>query len=454
MNLDRSLDLALHEQLERLLREQIRRGALRAGAPLTSTRELAAQLEVSRGVVTEAYRQLASEGYLEIRQGAAVRVSRVARGVEPRATPHSLLPDFPYHFHPGLPDLAGFPRQGWLRSLRSAWQKAPLGAIGYGDPRGVPHLRQALAEYLVRVRGADADAESMLICTGFMQGFSMLCRWLREQDVRCIAVEDPGWHTHRLIAERAGLRTIPIPVDEDGVDVRSLERSEASVVIVTPAHQFPTGAVLGSERRAALIEWAQSGERLIVEDDYDAELAYGRVAVGALQGLAPERVLYIGSASKRLAPGMRLGWMLLPSWLSWQLISTKAIEDAGSEIVGQLALCDFIQRGELDRHLRRMRSRYQQRRQMLLEAVARELPELSGGEGAAGLFETLTLPESTSEAALIDAAAARGVGIQGLAQHRFRHGGAPGIVLGYANLAEPAIERGVSLIAEALAASC
>src|SRR5665811_299992 len=148
------------------------------------------------------------------------------------------------------------------------------------------------------------------------------------------------------------------------------------------------------------------------------------------------------------------GWMLLPSWLSWQLISTKAIEDAGSEIVGQLALCDFIERGELDRHLRRMRSRYQQRRQMLLEAVARELPELRAGDAAAGLFETLTLPEGTSEAALIDAAAARGVGIQGLAQHRFRHGGTSGIVLGYANLAEPAIERGVRLIAEALAASC
>jgi len=449
VRLDRSVDLALHEQIERSLREQIRRGALRAGAPLASSRALAAQLKVSRGVVTEAYRQLASEGYLEIRQGAAVKVSRVVRGVEPRATPHSLLPDFPYHFHPGLPDLAGFPRERWLRSVRSAWQKAPLGAIGYGDPRGVPQLREALAEYLVRVRGADADAESMLICTGFMQGFSMLCRWLGEQDVQRVAVEDPGWHTHRLIAERAGLQTIPIAVDGDGLDVDALERSQASVVVVTPAHQFPTGAVLGSERRAALIEWAQSGERLIVEDDYDAELSHGRVAVGALQGLAPERVLYIGSASKRLAPGMRLGWMLLPSWLSWQLISTKAIEDAGSEVVGQLALCDFIERGELERHLRRMRSRYAQRRHTLLRALARELPQLSGGEGAAGLYETLMLPEGVSEAALIDAAAARGVGVEGLAQHRFAHGGTPGIVLGYANLAEPAIERGVRLIAEA-----
>ena len=222
-------------------------------------------------------------------------------------------------------------------------------------------------------------------------------------------------------------------------------------MVVTPAHQFPTGSVLSSERRAALIEWAQDGERLIVEDDYDAELSYDRVALGALQGLAPERVLYIGSASKRLVPGMRLGWMLIPSWLSWPLISTKAIEDAGSEIVGQLALRDFIERGELDRHLRRMRTRYRQRHQTLVQALTQRLPEAQAGDAAAGLYELVTLPEATNEAALVRAAASRGVGIETLAQHRFAHGGPPGIILGYGNLAEPAIEHGVQLIAEAYA---
>jgi GntR family transcriptional regulator/MocR family aminotransferase len=451
VEIDRSGELPLHEQLERSLRENIRRGRLPAGARLPSTRALAAELGVSRGVVTEAYGQLGAEGYLETRQGAAVRVAKAVRAAVPHAPARSLLPTFPYHFHPGLPDLAGFPRDRWLRSLRAAWRESPLDAVGYGDPRGVPRLRETLADYLGRVRGAAADPENMLICTGFMQGFSILCRWLHAQGVEQLAVEDPGWHVHRLIAEQAGLQTIPVAVDDQGLCVRALADTGASAVLATPAHQFPTGGVLSRERRAALIEWAEQGERLIIEDDYDAEYRYDRVAVGALQGLAPERVLYIGSASKRLAPGMRLGWMLLPSWLAWQLISAKAVEDGGSEVVGQLALCDFIERGELDRHLRRMRLRYQQRRDSLLQALARWLPEGRPSGAGAGLYELVELPAGVNESALIAAAATRGVGMEGLAWHRFAHGGPPGLLLGYGNLSEPAIEQGVRLIAQALA---
>ena len=451
VEIDRSGELPLHEQLERSLRENIRRGRLPAGARLPSTRALAAELGVSRGVVTEAYGQLGAEGYLETRQGAPVRIAKAVRAAVPHAPARSLLPTFPYHFHPGLPDLAGFPRDRWLRSLRAAWRESPLDAVGYGDPRGVPRLRETLADYLGRVRGAAADPENMVICTGFMQGFSILCRWLHAQGVERIAVEDPGWHVHRLIAEQAGLQTIPVPVDDQGLCVQALADTGASAVLVTPAHQFPTGSVLSRERRVALIEWAEQGERLIVEDDYDAEYRYDRVAVGALQGLAPERVLYIGSASKRLAPGMRLGWMLLPSWLAWQLISAKAIEDGGSEVVGQLALCDFIERGELDRHVRRMRLRYQQRRDSLLQALAQWLPEGRPSGAGAGLYELVRLPAGVNESALIAAAATRGVGMEGLAWHRFAHGGPPGLLLGFGNLSEPAIEQGVRLIAQALA---
>ncbi len=450
IELDRGGELPLHEQLERSLRENIRRGRLPAGTRLPSTRGLAAELGISRGVVTEAYGQLAAEGYLETRQGAAVRVTRAVRAAVPRAAARSLLPSFPYHFHPGLPDLAGFPRDRWLRSLRIALGESPLDAVGYGDPRGLPRLREALAEYLSRVRGADADPENMLVCTGFMQGFSILCRWLHAQGVDAIATEDPGWQVHRLMAEQAGLRTIPVPVDEHGLDVRALANSGAQAVLITPAHQFPTGAVLSRERRAELIEWAEDGERLIVEDDYDAEYRYDRGSVGALQGLASERVLYIGSASKRLAPAMRLGWMLPPSWLAWQLITAKAVEDGGSEVIGQLALCDFIERGELDRHVRRMRLRYERRRDTLLEALARWLPQGTPHGSAAGLFELVELPADVDEPALVAAAAARGVGMEGLAWHRFSHGGTPGVLLGYGNLSEPAIEQGVRLIGEAL----
>jgi GntR family transcriptional regulator/MocR family aminotransferase len=313
----------------------------------------------------------------------------------------------------------------------------------------VPALREALAEYLGRVRGADADPEHMVLSTGFMQGFSLLCRALRGRGIEQIALEDPGWHVHRLIVEQAGLEVVPIPVDEGGIVVEALAATDVAAVLVTPAHQFPTGAVLTPERRAALIEWA-GDERLIVEDDYDSELRYDRVAVGALQGLAPERIAYIGSASKRLAPGMRLGWMLLPSWLTWELTASKTVEDGGSEVLGQLALRDFIAAGELDRHIRRMRLRYRARRETLLGALEQWLPQSTlQSQGAAGLFVLVGLPPGADEAALLGAAADRGVGVDGLSLHRYAADGPPGLLLGYGNLAEPAIEHGVRLLGEA-----
>jgi GntR family transcriptional regulator / MocR family aminotransferase len=451
VELDRAAELPLHEQLERTLRENIRCGRLSAGARLASTRALAVELGISRGVVTEAYGQLAAEGYIETRQGAPVRVARAVRGAEEAVPARSLLPRFNYNFYPGLPDLASFPRESWLRSLRVAWRDSPLDAVGYGDPRGVPALREALGAYLGRVRGAATDTERMLVCTGFMQGLSLLCRWLRASGVERVAVEDPGWHVHRLIIEQAGLEPVPVGIDRDGLRVEELQASEAPAVVVTPAHQFPTGVVLSRERRTALIDWAEDGERLIVEDDFDSELRFDRGAVGALQGLAPERVVYIGSASKRLVPGMRLGWMLMPSWLTWPLVSTKAIEDGGSETIGQLALCDFIARGELDRHTRRMRLRYQRRREALLGALARRLPQATPAGAAAGLYELVRFPDHVEEAKLIAASAERGVGVEGLSLHRFTHGGSPGLLLGYGNLSEPAIDQGVHLLAQAFA---
>jgi GntR family transcriptional regulator/MocR family aminotransferase len=454
VKLDRDSETPLHEQLEHSLRADIRSRRLPGDTRMPSTRGLAIELGVSRGVVTEAYSQLAAEGYLNTRQGAPVRVATAVRGSIGRAPARSLLGSFAYHFHPGLPDLAGFPRDRWLRSLRTALRASPHSALGYGDPRGVPELREVLSDYLGRVRGTAADPEHMLICTGFTQGFSLACRTLSGHGVRAVALEDPGWHTHKLIVEQAGMEVVPIPIDAQGLRVELLAQSDAEVVVVTPAHQFPSGAVLSPERRAALIEWAESADRLIVEDDFDSEFRYDRGAVGALQGLAPERVLYCGSASKRLAPGMRLGWLLVPSWLAWQLIAAKAVEDTGSEVIGQLALCDFIGRGELDRHVRRMRRQYQARREALLGALDRWLAEAQTGSDEAGLYELVELPGDVDEAALLASAAERGVGAEGLSLHRFTPGGPPGLVLGYGNLAEPAIEQGVRLLGEAFAEVC
>lgn len=448
VELDRDGELPLYEQLERTLRDAVRDGRLPAGARLPSSRALAAELRISRGVVTSAYEQLVAEGYLESRQGAPVRVARAVRAYPPRRPTPSLVVKYSYDFSPGLPDLAGFPRDRWLRSVRGAWRESALDAVGYGDPRGVPELREALADYLGRVRGAAADPEHLIVCTGFRQGLSLTCRWLRANGIEHVALEDPGWHAQRLIVEEAGLAVTPVPVDDDGVDVGALETSGADVVVVTPAHQFPTGVVLGARRRAALIEWAERGDRLIVEDDYDGELH--RERVGALQGLAPDRVLYIGSASKRLAPGMRLGWVLTPSWLSWPLITAKAIEDAGSEISGQLALADFVARGELERHVRRMRLRYEQRRGTLQRALARELPEWRPSPAGGGLHLTVVLPTGVDEPAVLAAAARRGVGTEGLSLHSYTQDCPPGLVLGHAYMAAPAIERGIELLAEAV----
>ncbi len=449
--LRRDGELPLHEQLEGALREAIRAGRVRAGGRLPSSRVLAAELGVSRGVVTSTYAQLAAEGYLAMRQGAPVRVARGVRAQPPPPPAPPLVPSYAYDFSPGLPDLAGFPRDRWLRSVRTGWREAPLDAVGYGDPRGVPELREALADHLGRARGVVAEAEHLLICTGFRQGLSLTCRWLRGQGITRVALEEPGWHPGRLIVEEAGLRVTPIPVDAEGIDVAALAGSDVDVVVLTPAHQFPTGVVLSAARRAALIEWAELGDRLIVEDDYDAELCGERI--GALQGLAPDRVLYIGSASKRLAPGLRLGWMIPPSWLSWALITSKAIEDAGSETSGQFALADFIARGELDRHLRRMRLRYAQRRHRLVAELSDALPGWRPRPAAGGLHVLVELPPGADEAALLAAAARRGVGVEGLSLHRYLGDGPPGLVLGHAHLAEAAITRGIALLAGAARAS-
>jgi GntR family transcriptional regulator/MocR family aminotransferase len=448
VQLDRRGEQPMYEQLERILREAIRDGRLPAGSRLPSSRALASELGISRGVITTAYEQLAAEGYLDSRQGAPVRVAGGVRTQGPRPPAPPLEAKLAYDFAPGLPDLAGFPRDRWLRSVRTAWRETALDAVGYGDPRGAPELREALAEYLGRARGAAPDPEHVIVCTGFRQGLSLTCRWLHANGIEQVALEEPGWHAQRLIVEEAGLIVTPVPVDHDGIDVAALEDTGADAVVVTPAHQFPTGVRLSARRRAALIEWADRGDRLIIEDDYDAELCPERV--GALQGIAPDRVLYIGSASKRLAPGMRLGWMLLPSWLSWALISAKAIEDAGSEMAGQLALADFIARGELERHLRRMRLRYRERGERLLGALAETVPDWEPSTTGGGLHVMVMLPDGTDEPALLAAAARRGVGIEGLSLHSYLGDCRPGLVMGHAYLAEPAIVRGVELLAEAM----
>jgi GntR family transcriptional regulator/MocR family aminotransferase len=436
---------------------------------------------MSRGVVVEAYSQLVAEGYLTAIQGGPTRVAGAADIERPPVPARSLEPQHVYDFTPGVPDLSAFPADRWLRSLRAALREAPYRMLGVGDPRGTVRLRNALMAYLGRARGAAPEPEHTLVCAGFTQAFALLCRSLADRGIERIALEDPGSPPHRLIAERWGLAAVAVPVDRDGVDVAALAESGCEVVVVTPAHQFPTGVVLSSGRRAELLGWAEEVDGLIVEDDYDSELRYDRDPVGALQGLAPERVCHIGSASQRLAPALRLGWVLSPSWLTGALTYEKALADGGSPAVDQLTLAEFIERGELDRHLRRMRLRYRERREALVDALQDLLPAATMSGAPAGLHTLVILPDGSDENVLVREAASRRVGVVGLTAHYVSadpppapgtwsqdagagrapapgtwsqdagagRAPAPGLVVGYGNLPAPAIRRGVALLAEA-----
>jgi GntR family transcriptional regulator/MocR family aminotransferase len=430
----------LHTQLERALREDVRAGRLPAGARLPSSRDLAAQLGVSRGVVVEAYAQLAAEGYLATRRGSG---TRVAAGLA-RATDGAPVGDAPrasarWTFHPGQPDLAGFPRAAWQASLRRALQAMPDAALGYGSPRGSRELRAALVEHLGRTRGVVARPDRMLVTSGFQQAFALVCRALVRAGATRVAVEDPGWFGHVLALRDAGLEPVPIGVDADGARVEELDGLGVDAVVVTPAHQAPMGGVLAPERRAWLLAWAQRKGALIVEDDYDAEYRYDREPVGALQGVAPELVVYAGTASKILAPALRLGRLVVPSGLARPLVEAKSLADLGTPILEQLALADFVARGELDRHLRRMRRRYRSRRDALLAALAEHLPRARVQGVAAGLHAVALMDDGAfDEAALMRDAWARGIEVHGLSLNRLTPG-RPGLVLGYAAMPEPAI---------------
>ena len=244
---------------------------------------------------------------------------------------------------------------------------------------------------------------------------------------------------------------VGIPVDHDGIRVDVLERADADAVILTPSHQWPTGAVLSAENRAAVLRWAAARSAVVIEDDYDAEYRYDRTPVGAMQGLAPNHVIYAGSASKTLAPGLRLGWLLVPADLSGAVADAKIAADRGSPALEQLALADLITRGEFDRHLRRMRPVYRRRRDALLAALALRLPTLRPDGVSAGMHAVAWLPADLDEAAVIGAAARLGLRVNGVAPYRVSHPGDPGLIFGFATLSEATIDEGIELLAQAIA---
>ena len=446
----------LGAQIEDQLRRAIREGALRPGTRVPSTRDLARQLGISRRVAVDAYAQLAAEGYLVLRQGARPHVSgaaarpaqhAAAAGPPPRALPPR------YDFRPSTPDVSTFPRQAWLRSLRDGLANVTDAELAYGDPRGVEALRTALADYLGRVRGAVADPERIVVTCGYSQGLGLVCRALAQRGARRIAFEDPSFPEQKLIAARAGLEPVAVPVDERGVRVDELRRADADLVALTPAHQHPTGVVLAGDRRNQLLAWLRERDAYAIDDDYDAEYRYDRAAVGALQGLDPERIVYAGSASKALTPGIRIGWLVLPPALLEPVRQEKLIADRQTDVIGQHTFADFLARGELDRHLRRLRSSYRARRDALVEALAEELPDAAVRGIAAGLHATVELRHDDDEEAIVAAIRARRIAIDTMAEHwTGPRTGPPMLLLGYGQVPEASVRPGVRVIADAVRA--
>jgi GntR family transcriptional regulator / MocR family aminotransferase len=453
--LDRSSGEPLRVQLERELREAIRSGRLAAGERLPSSRVLAAELGISRGLVLECYSQLQAEGFLTSRSGSATRVAHTA-GAPPSQPPARPAPParLAVDFRAGVPDLTSFPRSDWLWALRESCRNATPAELGYGDPRGIEALRAVLAGYLRRVRGAVVDPEQVVLCSGFAQGINLVLRSLGDAGVPRVAIEDPGDNDYLVICARLGLEAVPVPIDDRGIDVDALAATGLRAVILTPTHQFPTGTALAAERRQALVAWATERDGMIVEDDYDAEFRYDRDPVGALQGLAPDRVALIGTVSKSLAPSLRLGWVLCPATLLDAVTEEKRLSDRGSPGLEQLALAAMIESGRYDRHLRQMRRVYAARRDALVAALAAQAPGVRLSGLAAGFHAVAHLPGDADERAIVEQALARSIGLHGMGEYRpSGRGGPPQIVLGFGNLTEAAIERGITAIADLLVGS-
>ncbi|GGX79156.1 MocR-like pyridoxine biosynthesis transcription factor PdxR [Streptomyces fructofermentans] len=427
--------------LERALRDAVRDGRLAPGTLLPATRRLAVELGVSRGTAKAAYDQLVAEGYLTARQGSGTQVAVLpARSPDPARDPARARAPL-FDLRPGSPDVGSFPVAAWLRALRRAVAAAPSPAYDYGDPRGRIELRTALSGYLGRARGVIAPPERIVVTSGYVQGLALLTRVLGPG---AIAMEDPGLPFHRDVVRHNGGTVVPVRVDGRGAGAGV--PGDAAAVVVTPAHQYPTGVTLHPERRRALTDWARAGGGLIVEDDYDGEFRYDRQPVGALQGMAPGHVAYLGTASKTLGPALRLGWMVLPPHLVDAVADAKLHSDHHTESIGQLALAELIEGHAYDRHVRASRLRYRRRRDRLLE----RLGPLRGVRGvAAGLH---ALVDVRDEDAVLERAVAEGLAVGWLGEHWHTPGdGLPqGLVVGYGTPREHAYPQALEVLGRVL----
>lgn len=472
IGVDRSTGVPLGHQVQEELRTAIRSGRLRPGERLPSSRQLAAGLGVSRGLVVAAYDQLYAEGYLVTTVGSGTRVAegvaqRVttsdenaasaadAGSVSEPATGSDPEVDFAY----GVPDLRSFPTRDWMWALGEAARRMPTADLGDEQAQGDSRLREVLTSYHRRVRAGCADPDDTIVVGGFRQGLAFVLASLNRHGIDRIGLEDPGPREHDLLARRAGLRVSAVPTDEEGVRVADLRLSGARAVLVTPAHQCPTGAALSPARRHQLVDWAREVDGVILEDDYDAEFRYDRQPVGSLQGLAPDRVIALGSVSKTLAPALRIGWVLAPQPFRSEITAEKVLSTRGVPQLDQAALARLIDSGRFDRHLRKVRDVYRQRRDVLVDAVATHMPGTSIMGLEAGHHVLLQVPDGVDEGRIVARAAEQSIAVRGVNEYRVQaDGGGPreplpaALVIGFGNVTPSRIQHGIGVLGSLVAA--
>ncbi|GAA0924426.1 PLP-dependent aminotransferase family protein [Kribbella koreensis] len=469
---DLHLDLANRRgraDLVNALHESIRTGRLTPGTRLPSSRQLAKDLGIARNTVADAYGQLVAEGWLTARQGSGTVVADRILPTHANGRPATAalahpatsgraasssgisLPEarkFRYDLTPGSPDVSTFPRSEWLAAARKALPAAPNDAFGYGDPRGRVELRENLADYLARARGVRADPERILICSGYVQALNLLTDVLRLQGAQTMSVEEFGYSLHWDVIRSRGVEPKPVPVDEYGVRADLLEGRAA---LLTPAHQMPTGVPLAPDRRTKAVEWARETDAILIEDDYDGEFRYDRQPVGALQALDPERVVYTGTASKSLAPALRLAWMVLPEHLMDPVLEVKRTTDLLTATLDQLVLAEFIASGHYDRHVRRTRQHYRRRRDHLVELLAVRAPGVTLAGISAGMHVLLDVPGEAED--MVARASRQGLLIASLDRYRFTPDPAArqALIVGYGTPPDHSYNGALDLLCQVLA---
>ena len=444
--------MPLRIRLAGALRDAIRSDQLGGGTTLPSTRVLAQDLGISRGVVVDAYAQLAAEGFVRTRPGGATTVAYVQAGALPAGWQNErpvTRPGPELDLRPGWPDLSAFPRRAWTNATRDVLRELPDAELGYVEPWGSWDLRRQLASYLARVRGAMTAPDGVVVVSGATQGLTLLSRMLLRDGEQTLAIEDPSNAIQRELLGRLGVTVVDVPVDESGLRVDVLAATKTRAVLCTPAHQYPSGVVLSPARRELLLRWASDVGGLIIEDDYDAEFRYDRAPLACLQGMDPEHVALLGSVSKTLAPALRVGWVVTPPPLLPALRGIKRDDDFGSNAISQHVFARLVESGAYDRHLRGLRRRYRQRRDAFIRALARRLPDWQVMGSAGGLHLTVALPPHVPEAGLVAAAAQLGLAVLGLDAMSHHKGSGPGIVVSYARATPDMCEDAVGRLAKA-----